>query len=44
MDWIIPSNNKFYKCEEAFEALECVDWGQSRKYEIGDCIYIENKD
>lgn len=40
MDWIISADEKIYKCEEAFGALEFVDWRQSRKYEIGDYVYI----
>ena len=40
MDWIISANEKIYRCKEAFEALEYVDWGQVRNYEIGDYVYI----
>lgn len=40
MNWLISADEKIYKCEEAFEALELVDWGQSRKYEVGDYVYI----
>ena len=39
--WIIPSNDNFYRVDEAIANLgRFIDWTQRRQYEIGDIVYI----
>ncbi len=40
-EWIFPCNPKIYKVEEAFNALNKLDWKQSNpNVKIGDIVYI----
>ena len=39
--WIIPSNDKFYRVDDAIANLgRFIDWTQRRQYEIGDIVFI----
>ncbi len=39
--WIIPSNDKYYRVDDAIANLgHYVDWIQRRQYEIGDIVFI----
>ena len=38
--WIIPCNEKYYKHREAFNALDTIDWRQSKNVEVGDEVYV----
>ena len=40
-EWIIPCNPNYYKIDEAFSELKCLDWKQTPKnIEVGDIVYI----
>ena len=39
--WIIPSNDKYYRVDDAVANLgHYIDWTQRRQYEIGDIVFI----
>ena len=38
--WIIPCNVNYYDIAGAFESLRCIDWKQSRMFEVEDVVYI----
>lgn len=39
--WIIPSNEKYYRVDEAIANLgRFIDWTQRRRYSIGDIVFI----
>ena len=38
--WVIPCNLAFYRVQEAFDNLSCIDWKQSRRIEVGDTVYV----
>jgi len=39
--WIIPSNDKFYRVDDAIANLgRFIDWTQRRQYEIGDIVFV----
>lgn len=38
--WIISANGRVYNHEMAFQKNGYIDWKQTRKYELGDIIYI----
>lgn len=39
--WIIPSNEKYYRVDEAIaNSGRFIDWTQRRQYEIGDIVFI----
>lgn len=38
--WIFPNNLNFYDIEEDFKNIGKVNWGQNRKVEPGDIVYI----
>lgn len=39
--WIIPSNDKYYRVDDAIANLgRFIDWTQRRQYEIGDIVFI----
>lgn len=40
MNWIVPSNSKIYKSDEAFEKWGYIDWRQNVKFSVGDIVYI----
>lgn len=40
MEWIIPSNLKYYDVIGAFEEFNKLDWKQSVSIEQGDIVYI----
>ena len=39
--WIIPSNDKFYRVDDAIANIgRFIDWTQRRQYDIGDIVFI----
>lgn len=38
--WILSANPKYFDHKKAFEIYGYIDWKQTRKYEIGDIVYI----
>ncbi len=39
-NWLISANKNIYNYSEAFEKWGYIDWRQSRKYSVGDTVFI----
>ncbi len=38
--WLMPANSKYYDHKAAFEKCGYIDWKQTRRFNVGDVVYL----